>query len=68
MNVSPSNFLQKNYACPSLRDFLYAFSSTFIYKAILIEIYMNSNDMKTQIFHKLKYDLRFSFIHFLFQI
>ena len=30
----------------------------FIYESILIKIYMNTNNMNTQIFHLNKYDLK----------
>ena len=31
--------------------------STFVYKPILIKSYMNTNNIKTQFFHLMKYDL-----------
>ena len=33
-------------------------SRTFVYEPIFIKICMNANSMKTQFFHKMKYDLR----------
>ena len=33
-------------------------SSTFIYEPILFKISMNANIVKTQFFHKIKYDLK----------
>ena len=42
----------------SLRDFKKILPNTFIYEAILIKIYMNTNIMNTQIFHLKKYDLK----------
>ena len=36
---------------PSLREFKKILPNTFIYESILIEIYMNTNIMNTQIFH-----------------
>ena len=43
---------------PGLRDFSFFLSSIFVYEPILIKISMNANIMKTQIFHKIKYDLK----------
>ena len=34
------------------------FSSTFVYKQILLKISMKANIVKTQIFHEIKYDLK----------
>ena len=42
----------------SLRESKKILLSTFIYEPILIENCMNANIMKTQIFHKFKYDLK----------
>ena len=33
-------------------------SRTFVYGPIFMKICMNANIMKTQLFHKIKYDLR----------
>ena len=41
-----------------LRDFSFFLHSIFIYEPILIKISMNANIMKTQIFYKIKYDLK----------
>jgi hypothetical protein len=40
------------------RDFSFFLSSTFVYQPILIKISMNTNNIKTQIFHRIKYDLK----------
>jgi hypothetical protein len=42
----------------SLREFKKILPNTYIYESILIKIYMNTNIMNTQIFHKKKYDLK----------
>ena len=43
---------------PGLRDFSFFLSSTFVYEPILLNISMNANIVKTQIFNKIKYDLK----------
>ena len=43
---------------PGLRDFSFFLSSAFVYEPILLKISMNANIVKTQIFHKIKYDLK----------
>ena len=58
-NVSSSiSHKQKNSVFPKFRDLKKILTSTFIYEPILIQIYMNANIMKTQIFHFIKYDLK----------
>ena len=44
--------------CLSLREFKKILPNTFIYESILINIYMNTNIMNTQIFYFNKYDLK----------
>ena len=58
-NVSSSTSHKKllNSKTVRLRDFSFYLSSTFIYEPILIQIYMNSNIMNTQISYLNKYDL-----------
>ena len=46
------------YVFPSFREFKKILPNTFIYKSILIIIYMNTNIIKTKIFHINKYDLK----------
>ena len=43
---------------PSVREFKKILPNTFVYKSILIKIYMNTNIINTQIFHLNKYDLK----------
>jgi hypothetical protein len=41
-----------------LWDFSFFLSSTFVYEPILLKISMNANIVKTEIFHRIKYDLK----------
>ena len=54
-NVSSSTTHKKT---PSFRDFKKILPNTFIYKSILIKIYMNTKIINTQIFYLNKYDLK----------
>ena len=54
-NISSSTSHNKTL---KLRDFSFLLSSTLIYEAILIKIYINADIMKTHIFHKMKHDLK----------
>ena len=57
-NVSSSAHHKKTLRGRELRDFSFYLSSTFMYEPILIKIYVNTNIIKTQFFHKMKYGLR----------
>ena len=55
-----SSFTSHKKACflrLSLREFKKSLPNTFIYESILMKIYVNANNMNTQIFHLIKYDL-----------
>ena len=43
---------------PWFRDFSFFLSGPFVYDSILLNISMNANIVKKQIFHKIKYDLK----------
>ena len=62
-NVSSSSSHKKTPSLrPSLglyvREFKKILPNTFIYKSILIKIYVYTNSMNTQIFYLKKYDLK----------
>ena len=49
---------KKNSKTVRLRDFSFFLFSSFIYEPILIKISMNANIKETNIFHKIKYDIK----------
>ena len=58
-NVSSSTTHKKTPSFRlSFREFKKILPNTFIYKSILIKIYMNTNIINTQIFYLNKYDLK----------
>ena len=62
-NVSSSTSHKKTpalrlYIRLYVREFKKILPNTLIYESILINIYMNTNIMNTQIFHLKKYDLK----------
>ena len=57
-NSSTTHKKLRLYVFPSFREFKKILPNTFIYKPILIKIYIYTNIINTQIFHLNKYDLK----------
>ena len=51
----------RTYDMP-IREFSYTLYSGFLFESILIKIYKNTNNMKRQLFHFFKFDLKGIFI------